>query len=163
MRAAAEEKSPSQTGYSARLSARYRNFLVPLLTQGVIGGFNALLVAQSGSGDAGWWPVVWLATMFFGVFFSAALMIIAGHRKLPVAYGIALGTAAGLGLTTYGVLQAGLHASWGVAMPDWLLGAQARTLLGSPWAPLLPYGAGLALHGLAMLVFNRRWLPKSLG
>lgn len=153
----------SPTAYSAQLSARYRNFLVTLLTLCVVGGFNALLVARSGTGDAGWWPVAWLATVFLGVFFSAAFMAMAGRRKLPVAYGIALGAAVGLGLTAYGVLVASLHAPWGVAMPDWLRGAQARALLGSPWAPLLPYGAGLALHGAAMLVFNRRTSPGNRG
>ena len=163
MHATTPQTSPDQTAYSARLSARYRNFLVPLLTLGVMGGFNALLVAQSEAGDAGWCPVAWLATAFLGVFFSAAFMAIAGHRKLPVAYGIVLGAGVGLGLTTYGVLQASLHAPWGAVMPDWLRGAQARTWLGSPWAPLLPYGAGLGLHGAAMLVFNRQPSPKSRG
>ncbi len=85
MRATTPQASPTPNAYSARLSARYRNFLVPLLTLGVIGGFNALLAAESGRGDAGWWPVAWLATMFLGVFFSAAFMAMAGRRKLPVA------------------------------------------------------------------------------
>lgn len=163
MHATPHQTPQAQTAYSAQLSARYSNFLVTLLTLCVVGGFNALLVARSGTGDAGWWPVAWLATVFLGVFFSAAFMAMAGRRKLPVAYGIALGAAVGLGLTAYGVLVASLHAPWGVAMPDWLRGAQARTLLGSPWAPLLPYGAGLALHGAAMLVFNRRTSPGNRG
>ena len=155
--------SPAQTVYSARLSARYRNFLVPLLVLGAIGGLNALLVARSGSGDAGWWPVAWLATVFLAVFFSAAFMAMAGGRKLPVAYGIAMGALVGLGLTTYGVLQAHLHTPWGMALPDWLSGPQARALLGSPWAALIPYGAGLAWHGAAMLVFNRQTSPENRG
>jgi len=163
MRATTPQTSPTPNAYSARLSARYRNFLVPLLTLGVIGGFNALLAARSGRGDAGWWPVAWLATMFLGVFFSAAFMAMAGRRKLPVAYGVALGATVGLGLTTYGILQTSLHAPWGAVMPDWLRGAQARAWLGSPRAPLIPYAAGLALHGAAMLVFNRRTSPENRG
>jgi len=163
MLAAPHQTPPAQTAYSAQLSARYRNFLVPLLTLGAVGGFNAALVARSGTGDAGWWPVAWLATVFLGIFFSAAFMAMAGRRKLPLAYGIALGAFVGLGLTAYGVLVASLHAPWGVAMPDWLRGTQARALLGSPWAPLLPYGAGLALHGAVLLVFNRRTSPGNRG
>lgn len=163
MRATPPQASPAQTAYSAQLSARYRNFLVSLLTLGVMGGFNALLAAKSGAGDAGWWPVAWLATLFLGAFFSAAFTAIAGRRKLPVAYGVALGTVVGLGLMAYGVLLASLHAPWGVVMADWAHGAQARALLESPWAPLLPCGAGLALHAAAMLIFNRPPPPGSRG
>ena len=105
--------------------------------------------------------MAWLATMFLGVFFSAGFMAIAGRRMLPVAYGITLGAAVGLGLMTYGILQTSLHAPWGMAMPDWLRSARAGALLGSPWAPLLPYGAGLAFHGMAMLALNRQPPPKS--
>ena len=159
-------KTPNQAAHSAQLSARYRNFLVPLLALGAMGGFNALLVARSGAGDAGWWPVAWLATVFLGVFFSAAFMAMAGRRKLPVAYGIAVGTLVGLGLTACGLLQAHLHAPWGATLPAWLAwfsSPQARAWLGSPWAPLLPYAAGLAWHGAALLVFNRRTSPENRG
>jgi hypothetical protein len=166
MRTAATRATSAATAYSAQLSARYRNFLVPLLTLGAVGGFNALLVARSGSGDAGWWPVAWLATVFLGVFFSAAFTAIAGRRKLPVAYGIAMGAVVGLGLTAYGLLQTRLHAPWAATLPAWsawLSSPQARTWLSSPWAPLIPYAAGLAWHGAAMLVFNRRTSPENRG
>ena len=163
MRAATPSTSLAMTVYSAVLSARYRNFLVPLLTLGVIGGFNALLTAQSGVGDAGWWPVAWMATMFLGVFFCAITMAIAGRRKLPVGYGIALGAVVGLGLTTYGVLATSLHAPWGGQLPDWFRGAHARNWLGSPWAPLFPYGVGLAVHCAAVRVFSRPRSPRSPG
>ena len=165
MRATTPQTSPTPNAYSARLSARYRNFLVPLLTLGVIGGFNALLTVQSGRGDAGWWPVAWLATMFLGVFFSAAFMAMAGQpASCRWRYGVALGATVGLGLTTYGFLQTSLHAPWGAVMPDWLR-AQRRQEPGwaLPGHLLIPYAAGLALHGATLLVFNRRTSPENRG
>lgn len=165
MHATTPHPTPAPTAYSAQLSARYRNFLIPLLTLGAMGGLNALLETQSGRGEAGWWPVAWLATVFLGVFFSAAFMAMAGRRKLPVAYGIAMGATVGLGLTALGVLHASLRAPWGTALPQWLHGAQASAMLGSVWAPLIPFGAGLAVHGAAMLtallLFSRPTPPEN--
>jgi len=149
--------------YSAQLSARYRNFLAPLLTLGVLGGLNALLVAQSATEGAGWWPVVWLAAVFLGVFFSAAFVAIAGRHKLPVAYCIALSAVVGLTLTAYGILHASLRAPWGAALPLRVHGAAMRAVLESPWALLAPYLFGLALHGVALRRFNHRLLPENRG
>src|SRR3989344_1451921 len=70
---------------------------------------------------------------------------------------------AGRGLRPDGTGQPSLHAPWGAVMPVWLRGAQARAWLGAPRAPLIPYAAGLALHGAAMLVFNRRTSPENRG
>ncbi|PJI96934.1 hypothetical protein CLU85_1691 [Acidovorax sp. 69] len=150
--------------YSAQLSARYRNFLAPLLTLGVLGGLNALLVAQSATEGAGWWPVAWLAAMFLGVFFSAVFVAIAGRRKLPVAYCIALSAVVGLALTTFGILNASLHAPWGAALPLWVhSSAPVRAVLESPWTLLAPYLIGLALHGVAMQHLNLRLSPENRG
>lgn len=149
--------------YTAQLSPRYRNFLAPLLTTSALGGLPALFVALSGGEGSGWWPVVWLAASFAGVFFSAAFMAMAGRRKLPVAYCISLSAVVGLAIVAYGLLLASPHHSWGAAMPTWLRSVQIRRLIEWPWAPLLAYGAGLAVHGVVLLSLSRPRSPKSRG
>ena len=150
-------------GYTAQLSARYRNFLTPLLTLFALGGLPALQLAAGGGEGAGWWPVVWLAAAFAAVFFSAAFMAMAWRRKLPVAYGIALGAAVGLALAAYGLLIASGHLVWGDAVPAWLQGTLIKRLVDWRWAPLLPYAAGLAVHGLALVLISRLRPPESRG
>lgn len=149
--------------YTAQLSPRYSNFVAPLLTLSTLGGLPALLVAISGREGSGWWPVVWLAASFAAVFFSAAFMSMAGRRRLPVAYCIALSAVVGLAIVAYGLLLANPRHSWGAAMPTWLRSMQIKRLIQWPWAPLLPYGAGLAVHGLILLRLSRPPPPRSRG
>lgn len=150
-------------GRTAQLSARYRNFLTPLLTLFALGGLPALQCAAQGGEGAGWWPVVWLAAAFAAVFFSAAFMAMAGRRKLPVAYGIALGAAVGLAMAAYGLLIASAHVAGADTAPAWLQGTLIRRLVDWRWAPLLPYAAGLAVHGLALVLISRKQPPESRG
>ena len=156
-------QSAAPIAYTAQLSARYHNFLSPLLTLAALGGVCALTHARSGIDGAGWWPVVWMATAIAGVFFSAVFMLMCGSRRLPTTYSIALSAAVGIAVAVYGVLLASLHAPWGATLPMWLRSGPVRAMIQWPWAPLLPYAAGLVLHGLAIGVFSHPQPPESRG